>query len=226
MNPELMQEIPRPIGYFHAEWIFLLAFGTLVLLAYTRRYFGARLFRHWQAFWNFRLAMQLMREDATKGTISLAYGCVSAAIISLSIYAGVNNLKQAFWPGSVPYPWLASFAVAAVSTWLRPLWISLIQLVSGGITGLQEYSYCSRVSFLVLGVLLLLPSVVAVYCPPDLMFYSALLIFVLMGITQILIWVRGMQVAIFHHIPLYYLFFYICTLEILPAALVVKFFNG
>ena len=225
MHPLIMQEVPRPQGHLQNEAIFILVLMTLLLLAYTRRYFGARLIRHWQAFWNFRLAMQLMREDSATGSISLAYGLVSISIITLSVYAGVNNIMDYFGQSEIgEFSLKASFAIGLILTWLRQLWIGAVQMISGGISGLQEYAYCMRISYLVLGILLFIPLVCSVYCRPDSLFYFSLLIIVLFALTQLVLWVRGLQLAIFHRIPLYYLFFYICTLEILPSALVLKYF--
>ncbi|MFM7106728.1 MAG: DUF4271 domain-containing protein, partial [Flavobacteriales bacterium] len=215
---------PRPQGHLHNEAIFILALLTLLLLAYTRRYFGTRLMRHWQAFWNFRLAMQLMREDSSTGAISLAYGITSACIITLSVYAGVNNMVDYGQLFKDEFSLTASFSVGFVLTWSRQLWIGALKLVSGGINGLQEYAFCTRMSYLVLGIMLFLPLVCSVYCRPGSLIFFSWLIFSMFAITQLVLWIRGVQLAIFYRIPLYYLFFYICTLEILPGALVLKYF--
>lgn len=219
-----MNEILRPSGQFNREVVFIIAFITLCVLAYTRRYFGVRLYRHWQAFWNFRLAMQYMREDNSKSSISLAFGSISVCIVTLALCAAYNNVCD--WLGLT---WThstitAAFAVAITATWLRSIWILLLQFISGGIRGLNEYAFCLRVSFLVQGVVLFLPSLCAVFGEPQWRVFFSVLILLIMLIAQLIQWVRGVQIAIFHNIPLYYLFFYICTLEILPAALVIKFF--
>lgn len=183
-----------------------------------------RLHRHWQAFWNYRLAMQLMREDTTSGLISFAFGSVSIGILSLALCAGYNNLQKLIWQGYTHSTFLAAIILAISITWLRSVWIILLQFISGGVNGLNEYAYCLKVSFLVQGVILLLPALCAVYGEARWTIFISILILLILLITQFITWVRGVQIAIFHNIQLYYLFFYICTLEILPVALVVKFF--
>ena len=224
MHPQQLQEIPRPQGHLNNETVFILALLTLLLLAYTRRYFGARLMKHWQAFWNFRLAMQLMREDSSTGAISLAYGLISACIITLSVYAVVNIMRDGGQLFIGEFSLKASFSLGFILTWSRQLWLGTLKVVSGGINGLQEYAYCSRISYLVLGIMLFFPLICSVYCRPDSLIYFSWLIFSIFAITQLVLWIRGVQLAIFYRIPLYYLFFYICTLEILPGAVVLKYF--
>ena len=224
MNSQSMNEILRPSGPFNHEFVFLLALITLCVLAYTRRYFGVRLHRHWQAFWNFRLAMQLMREDTVNVLVSFAFGSISVGVLAVALFAGLNYVIELRGAGLSTFSLTAALMVAISATWLRILWIMLLQFISGGMTGLNEYAYCLRVSFLVLGVVLFLPAMCAVFSEPGLTFFFSVLIFLVLLVAQLMTWIRGVQVAIFHNIQLYYLFFYICTLEILPVALIVKYF--
>jgi len=219
-----MQEILRPSGSFHDELIFFIVLLSLCLLAYTRRYFGIRMYRNWQAFWNIRLALQLMREDTSKGFIPFAFCLLSAIMTSIAVYADIELIQPNTSQFAFAFPVYTSIAIALSMTWIRLIWVKLVQVFSGSIAGLEEYAYYLRVSFLVLGVILFLPVCLAVFGSTLFAFYAAFTLLLLIAIVQIVTWIRGFQFALSYHVPLYYLFFYICTLEILPVALVVKFF--
>ncbi len=82
----------------------------------------------------------------------------------------------------------------------------------------QSYRFCSLIIF-VLVVLL----VYTAFLPPDIYFFSGLVVLLIMYIYRVL---RLFLIFIKKDISIFYLILYLCALEILPVLILLKYFTG
>src|SRR5690606_15810660 len=98
-----------------------------------------------------------------------------------------------------------------------------IRLLPSGDGGQEEYLYTVIVFHVVLG-LLLLPVVALMSFPGRVAWreWTWLAGLIVIAATILFRWVRAVVVGVGHGTPLRYIFLYLCTLEILPAALAIE----
>lgn len=198
--------------------LLVLVFGTLawvnmvsprqwIVLA---RSFGAlRLGRH-------RLREELDMRDRTLTGLAV----MSAVVIALFGYqvlvyhgmlgAGVGSFGRVL------------LAVGAASL-AQLVVLQAIRLLPAGDGGLLEYLYTVIVFHVVLG-LMLLPVVTLMSFPGRVAWreWTWLAGIAVIAGTLLFRWVRAVVVGVGHGTPLRYIFLYLCTLEILPAALALE----
>jgi hypothetical protein len=99
---------------------------------------------------------------------------------------------------------------------VKRIGINVTQYLSDGDFGLSEYAYNINLINRVIGIFLFPLVVFLVYLPKNqsiTFWYIAILVVGLMVLYRI---IRGILNALQVNVPLFYIFFYICTLEILP----------
>lgn len=73
------------------------------------------------------------------------------------------------------------------------------------------------------GIILLPLAIFSVYQSPDFKFFVSILCMVILLISYLIFWYYSFKDSLQYKISLFYIFLYLCTLEILPFLLVAKF---
>jgi len=193
--------------------VFLFA---LVTLAYTRRYHPLRISRLWNSTWNVRILRQAIREEPNTPRANLLFNLSFFLMTALVIYLIVKyyHLTPLGLSGFALYLLLIAGVVGAYL--IKTLSIRFVQMIADGDYGLTEYEYNVFLINRVIGLLLFPVTLFLAYSPlivisPFVTF--ALVVFIIMIIYRMF---RGLFNAAGSGVPLFYIFFYICTLEILP----------
>jgi hypothetical protein len=170
-----------------------------------------------------RALRQAIREEPNTPRANLLFNINHALILGLFLYLTlcVWSVKWNEWPGFLLF--LACVGVVLVSYAVKKLSISLVKFLGDGDFGLTEYSYNVHLINRVIGLFLFPILALLVYLPKNqsftLWWIAATLVF---GMVLYRI-IRGVVNALQVNVPMFYIFFYICTLEILPWIVCTRF---
>ncbi len=204
------------------DWMILIFLFAVVSVAYTRRLYPARLARLWKSTWNVRALRQTIREEPNTPRASWLFNISFYLIFSLVIFLIVKyaGLQPLGYSGILLYIILL-VGVAGIYL-LKAIGIRLVQVLADGDFGLSEYEYNVFLINRMIGLILLPFALFMAYAPTaeiKPVFYTVTAICGLMIAYRM---IRGLINALMQGVPPFYIFFYICTLEILPLAVCIK----
>jgi hypothetical protein len=207
--------------YYNPQWlgnIVLIAFAVMVFfrLTYPRRF--AQFFK---AAASNKGMYQLMREWSPMNILSLVFSLMHTISFAFFIYAGSAALGT---PISFINNWIADLAILSGITtfvvygkYLTIFFLSWIfQLSESG----RRY-LANQIVFSFLFSLLLFPLLLSIiYNPSTATIITSGILMALLHAARLL---RSFAIGLAErHIPLHYLFLYLCTLEIVPLVLLLK----
>ncbi len=203
------------------DWMILVFLFTLVSLAYTRRVHPARIFRLWNSMWNIRTMRQTIREEPNTPRANLLFNSVFYLQAGLVAYAGVKCFRpDERLSGVLPYLSLVGILFGIYLG--KRILLRALAVLSAGDYSLSEYEYSVFLTNRMLGLLLFPLALSIAYFPSQqaasIIIFSAAII--LLAISYRLI--RSLLTAVESGVTPFYILFYICTLEILPSALGIK----
>jgi hypothetical protein len=203
------------------DWMILVFLFTLVSLAYTRRVHPARIFRLWNSMWNIRTMRQTIREEPNTPRANLLFNSVFYLQAGLVAYAGIKCFRpDERLSGVLPYLSLVGILFGIYLG--KRILLRALAVLSAGDYSLSEYEYSVFLTNRMLGLLLFPLALSIAYFPSQqaasIIIVSAAII--LLAISYRLI--RSLLTAVESGVTPFYILFYICTLEILPSALGIK----
>ncbi len=204
------------------DWMFLIFLFALVSLAYTRVVHPARISRLWNSMWNIRTMRQSIREEPNTPRANFLFNMTYYLMAALVIYAAVKCFRQEILTqfGSLFYALLvlAVFLIYLV----KRVTLKAISILGDGDFSLSEYEYSVFLTNRTLGIILLPCSAAIIYFPvyqaQTIIVASILIVFA----AVIYRLIRSLLTAAESGVTPFYILFYICTLEILPTALGIK----
>lgn len=204
------------------DWMILVFLFSLVALAYTRRAYPARIARLWNSMWNIRTMRQSIREEPNTPRANLLFNLSFYLFAALMAYSAIKCFRPDIWTeqGFILY----SMLVAAVFLiyLLKKIVLRFISVIADGDFSLSEYEYSIFLTNRVLGLILFPTCLAIVYFPVFQAKTILLIAAALMALTLIYRLLRSLLAAAESGVTLFYILFYICTLEILPSALGIK----
>lgn len=214
--------ILRPPVNLSEDWMIVIFLFALVSLAYTRKLYPARLARLWKSTWNVRALRQAIREEPNTPRASLLFNISFYLVFSLVIFLVIKyfGIEPLGYSGILLY--IVLLAGVAGIYLLKAIGIRLVQIMADGDFGLTEYEYNVFLMNRMIGLILLPFALFMAYAPTaeiKPVFYAVVAICVLMIVYRMM---RGLINALSEGVPPFYIFFYICTLEILPLAVCIK----
>lgn len=203
------------------DWMIVIFLFSLVGLAYNKRVHPARILRLWKGMWNVRSMRQTMREDPNTPRSNLLFNATFYANAALIAYAAVKLFRpQLSVNGIILYAVLV--AVLLGIYFLKQLTIYAVGLLSDGDFSLDEYGYHVFLTNRLLGLILFPLAALIVYFPAH---QAEYILLTGAGIAAAFISyriIRALITALESGVTPFYILFYICTLEILPSALGIK----
>lgn len=220
----LITPTPRPAENLFQDWMFIFFAVGLAFLAFYYAFYYSKIRNVFRAFRSDVFMRQLMREENITPRSHFFLALLHAGLSSLLL---VFTLLHFF---SVPTPAWIIFLLAwlgvLVMYGLKWITLQLTQWLIDGDFTLTEYAYRTYALNRLMS-LLLFPAIacIALMDVPSL---NAGLIFVWSLVVLAVLWrvFKGAWVAFQSRVPLFYIFFYICTFEILPILIGVKFFTN
>jgi hypothetical protein len=210
----------RPPIHFFEDWMVIVLLVLLSLMAYFNVVYPTKMKNVFKAFRSDIAMRQFMREETNIPRPYLFLTFQHAVLLGLLWVL----FYQAFIY-STALPWWVSLVSALSVLLIYGLkWISfqLVKWFSEGDFTLTEYQYRTFATNRLLAILLYPLIILAALS-------SIQHAYIYIGGTSIVIgllisWriLKGAWVAFTNNVPLFYIFFYICTLEILPVLIGVK----
>lgn len=212
--------VERPASQLSEEWMFLVFVLCLTILAYLRYQSPARLKHTWRSTFSMRYMRQVIREESNPPKEYLLLAFQFALVAGLAVYCGFKLLN---------FTWLTGFALYAATVGvimilypLKAIVMSIVQWLANGDFSLSEYRYITFLVNRFVGIILLPLVLLVCYLP----FQSALVVlYASFGVLVLSFSYRiimGLINALRSNVGAFYIFFYICTLEILPLLVLAK----
>jgi hypothetical protein len=150
-------------------------------------------------------------------------------LMTFSVMGGLTLqlFFERFFAGWITWPSLLLFlasVVAVVSVFgMKYLFtLSVASFIGGQAQPLVDYNnYLSRTSKAV-AIAMVLPLCFSAYFPSDLNIYPIYVSLGLLILVPVLSSVQAALSALQNGVPFFYIFFYLCTFEVLPVALLAK----
>lgn len=210
-----------------APWVFWVFLISLMVLAYLKVNYQKGIGDLFRTMGNRRLLIQVMREE-----LSSSNRAASLLLIVFFLSAGMlfYHLHQLFHisllPGNGLLSYLQISGVLVFAYLIKSLTIRFVGLLSNGEQGLLEYDYTFWLYNKTLGILLLPLLIFGTYVGTPLARYFILFSIGLMMIFYLLRIGRGILHAIQYRVRAFYIILYLCTLEILPLAILFKLISA
>jgi hypothetical protein len=206
-------------------WIPLVLFACLVLLAWTRLFFRRRLAMVFSAVAAKNYANQLIRDgNLFNERIGLVLFPVYVAVLSLFILLSLPllNLSRDYGSRSTNYLFIAG---GVLGLWF--LKVIVVRLLAA-LFNTREHSrelLINMYLFNIFAGMILLPIVCCMaFSDTRIFFFSGLVILTLVYMMRLVrMWLIGFGLGKFSG---FHLFFYLCTLEILPMIVLAKILTG
>lgn len=170
------------------------------------------------SFFGFRLGKQLMRDELDLQDRTLVgLLAMSSALVALFAY---QSLVLHGWIGPGPAAYGRAFLVVMAVMVAQVLLVRGLGSLLKVDSGLAEYLYTLVLFDVVLGLLLVpVTTVLAFPYRPEWRLWSWRVGLLLVALVILFRWVRAAVIGVGEGVPLRYIFIYLCTAEILPAAL-------
>lgn len=206
----------------YSDWITLILAGSLFLITFMKVIYMKRFFDFFKTFFSYRYFNFLVREsNLFKEQISILLIINYFLVFSLFIYLSFRY----FFNTPLFYQYSLIFYVKILLYLLIIVLIKNLFKVFIGIiykTQLETYQYLhnSLVTEVMMGLLLFPVCVFIVFQPS---FYVYIVGFAIIGLLSIYKLMRLMIIGKVHgKFSVFYLFIYLCTIEILPMFIIVK----
>jgi len=210
------------INHTSTDWFTILIFLSLFIFASVKYSFGKYLTSLFQSIINYPAASRLFREQ----NISLKQGSSRLEILFLLVFSLFGYQLTRYFEMSFPFgkflQFLICFLVLGIFFRLKITAYSMIGFISETQTETDEFLFNMRNHFKILGVLLLPIVGFIAWGPFPLPFYSILAGLVFTSVIYLLTLWRGVKILLKKQFSIFYLFLYLCTLEILPLLVFFK----
>ena len=210
--------ISKPYTTLHNEWVFIVSIFLLAAIAFLRVNFGRGIWLIFKAAFTQRHSNQFLRETINA---NISPYLVSIFVLVFTIFVSHPSWNQTSWSILVilKHTFWISFFLGVKYLLIR--WIGHIfqQLYL-----FEEVIFISFLFEKVAGLLLFPLLVLSIYAPFDsvkCLHMGLLLLFLFL----LLKWVRILYLGFFKRsFSKTHLFIYLCTLEILPLVVIIKYF--
>lgn len=220
-----MEPTLRPDIQLEQDWMFLVFFFSLAAITYVKFSFPYKLPRIVYSMFNIRIFRQMMREEPRLSRENMIMNIVFFLQAALFLYFVVELLRQelVFVSGVVLY--LVLLAATAAVYALKTFSIGAVRFIAAGDFTLDEYRYATFVSNRFVAIFLLPLNTLIAYSERTSAFYIMLAVAGLIAATYIYRIVRSSITALSTGVGLFYIFFYICTLEMVPLLVGLKYLS-
>ena len=215
------------IAGFHPGWYFLYLLVLLGLLAWVRIYYGNILTQTLQAAVNFKLATRMFLDNSLLqkqlDNILYLFYILSTAFLLLSV-----EERLGFKPYGLEGGLLFAFNVGLLSGLFlaRVILLNLTGFLFNRLRLFREYLYNTFIFNKIAGVLMTPVLILILYTREgiaEVSFWIAMAILLLIVLARIF---RGLIYSLEKNVLIFYMFLYLCALEIVPLVLLYRWLEG
>lgn len=207
---------------YSQDWITILFFIGLILIAWGRNYFPRRMKQIFNATFSRRHISQLVRDgNLATERIALVLGFVSVLSISLILFGFVVRFTDGILGGqSYPAVYLV-ISISIISLWfIRRLLVRLTGFIFKSRLATDIYMLNNLIFTITSGLVVFPMGIAWFFGKQDFFLYlSAAIMLISLVVRLVRTIIASLQVQTFSGM---YIFLYFCTLEILPLAIGMK----
>ncbi len=202
------------------DWTFLLLFVCVILFTWVQVYYRKRFIQIFQSVFSEKRVHFLIRDGRLfNEQITLALGFIFVMAFSLFLFL-INKFIIGLSLGNGFFLFIKIVLALTGFILIKFLLIQLIKAIFLTREATSRYVLNSLIFDLTLGVVLLPFLIFITYTGSDMLIYLSLII---ISITFIYKLLRGFVIGLnYSGFSLFYLFLYLCTVEVLPVVVVVK----
>jgi hypothetical protein len=206
----------------HDDWVFILLLAAFALLGFVQVFYNRRLKMIFQAVYARHYASQLIREgNIFNERVSIVLFLIYLIGFSAFLYEGLKLFSQA--TGFVPdFIFYLKLLAGILLVWIVK--VAVIQLTGMIFTTQKrsfEYLLNAYMINLVIGLFLIFLLLPMIYLNGKVFFYIGMGFLLIMFVFRL---IKGITIGFsFAKFSRFHLFLYLCTLEILPLAVLIKF---
>ncbi|MBK9292393.1 MAG: DUF4271 domain-containing protein [Bacteroidetes bacterium] len=205
----------------YSQWLGNIVLISFALMVFFRLTYPRRFTQFFKAALSNKGMFQLLREWSPMNILSLLFSLMHTIGFAIFIYAGATILGSTI---SFTNKWIIDILILSAITTFVVYGKYLTILILAWMFQLRESGrrYLSnQIVFSFLISLLLFPVLLSIIYKPSTgaLITSGVLLALLQGFRLARSFAIGLSER---HIPLHYLFFYLCTLEIVPLVLLIK----
>ncbi|MFZ4785938.1 MAG: DUF4271 domain-containing protein [Flavobacteriales bacterium] len=219
MEPSL---VIRPDISLSEEWVLPFLLLVLLVTAYVRVNFPSRIQKVWRGYFNVRFRRQSMREESNVPKEYFLFHVVFAILFALIIFGALKHFHINVMGLSGILLYICCIgAVIGVYT-LKLFSYRFLAFLSAGDFSLGEFQYVTFLGLRFLVFFFFPLNFLLFYLPQIYATPILLLAFILFVINYLYRLITGFTNALNAGVGVFYIFFYICTLEILPLLVSYK----
>jgi len=215
----------KPNAALGEEWMFFVFLLIFIILGVLRWSYAKNFKELFQAVINIRLLREILREEiiltsrASQLLIALAFLSLGLFLKLVFNYAQFKLLGIEL-SGFLEYAWIIVFLLGVYS--MKMLFIFIIRRLFLADTHLIEYEFNVSLMIKLAGVALIPISLLLAYFSSDSQPILIGLGIAIIAGSVLWRWVRGMSHAVSNRVSILYIILYLCTLEFLPVAVLLK----
>jgi hypothetical protein len=226
LSPDQAILIPKEVD-FHPVWVFLYIFTLLGLFAWIRVYYGNIFSQTVQASTNFQVAVRMFKDKSTlqNQLDNILYGFY---FLSLAYFLFFMEERLDL----VPYKihgillYLFNLALLAGIFMARVILMNLLGSLFNQLALFREYLYHTFIFNKLLGVSTLSLLLFVVFTRGVLQEVFIWIITSTVVTVLIMRFIRGLTFSFRKDISIFYMFLYLCALELVPFALLFRWLKG
>jgi hypothetical protein len=212
------------VRVFEKEWVFGVTLFALVLFIIIRVYYQKYLATVIAALFNYHVGEKLLREkNVLVRRVFILLNTSYVIAMALYIHEVIKRFNVEVPINNDFYLFLSILSVFTGLIVFRLLILRLVAFVFVAVPEFREYMHSSFIVNKNLGLYLLPIVISTIYIKPALAQYMFYLATIMLVFSILIRYLKGIQIIIKHNIFLFYSILYLCTLEILPILIGVKF---
>lgn len=219
----LMQQI-RSIP---ATWLFIYLFVLLGFFAWIRLYYGHILTQTIQASTNFQVATRIFKDNSLlqKQLDNVLYGLYFLSVAFL-LYLIEDKLSWIPYRLQGGFLYLFNLALLVGIFFVRMVLINLTGFLFNRLRLFREYLYNTFIFNKLIGVITLPLLLFIVYTTGTLQQLFFWVVWAAVILVLVLRTIRGIVFSFKKGVSIFYMFLYLCALELIPLALLYKWLEG
>lgn len=215
--------ILRPPTRLAEDWMFLVPILSLIIIAYSKSVYPNRFKNMWRSTYNAILLRQMIREESNIPKEYILHFANYVMLSGLALFSVFKLFEIPVFGLSGVMLYLASCGIITLLYFIKGIGVTITSFVINGDFTLSEYRYVVFLVNRIMGAVLLPLVIMLVYGPLNQARYYLIAIAAVLILAYLYRVGKGLINALRSGVGVFYIFFYICTLEILPIIISTKF---
>ncbi len=204
-------------------WLIGILFSVLFLFAFAKMQFNSKLKLYYRSLFSYQFFYKMYKEQ---NTTTQRTGFILSTIfyinMSLVIFYSIHELRNLTGANNHFFLFSKIFIILLFTIVLFTILNKLLSFVFESYEIINEYLYNIYFFNRILGLTLLPLVVIYPYLSPIIAPYILYLSLTIISLFIIFRWFRGLQISFKYRISYFYMFLYLCILEITPLLFIFK----